>query len=85
MSTRTTRVDLAEHDLLELVVERQDTSTSNTTEDVGTRTLEERLHALLGNDLRAGIEHRLVVNTSTRGHHHATTKRPISRKNVKRS
>ena len=78
MLTRTTRVDLAEHDLLELVVERQDTSTSNTTEDVGTRTLEERLHALLGNDLRAGVEHGLVVNTSTRGHHHTTTASIVS-------
>ena len=69
----TTRVDLAEEDLLELVVERQDTSASNTTEDVGTCTLEERLDTLLGDDLRPSIEHGLVVNTSTRSHHHATT------------
>lgn len=48
----TTGVDLAEHDLLELVVERQHTSTSNTTENVGTGTLEERLDTLLGDDLQ---------------------------------
>ena|SRR6188768_1976593 len=69
----TTGVDLAEHDLLELVVERQHTGTSNTTEDVSTSTLEERLHALLGNDLRASVEHGLVVNTRAGSHHHATT------------
>ena len=38
---QTTRVDLAEHDLLELVVERQHTSASNTTENVSTSTLKE--------------------------------------------
>jgi len=37
----TARVDLAEHDLLEFVVERQHTSASNTTENVSTSTLEE--------------------------------------------
>jgi len=69
----TSRVDLAEHDLLKLVVEGQHTSTSNTTENVGSSTLEEGLGTLLGNDLRAGIEHGLVVNGSTRSHHHTTT------------
>ena len=66
-------VDLAEHELLELVVQGQDTSTGNTTEDVGTGTLEERADTLLGNDLRAGVHHRLVVDSATRGHHHTTT------------
>ena len=70
---RSTRVDLAEEDLLDLVVERQHTSTSHTTKDVGTSTLEERANTLLGNDLRAGVEHGLVVNTTAGGHHHATT------------
>ncbi len=80
-ATRTTGVDLAEHDLLELVVERQDTSTSDTTEDVGTSTLEERLGTLLGDDLRSGIEHGLVVNGATRSHHHATTVGRVSKGN----
>ena len=71
--TPTSRVDLAEHDLLELVVERQHTSTSNTTENVGTSTLEEGLGTLLGDDLRASIEHGLVVDSSTGSHHHTTT------------
>lgn len=73
MKQFTHRVDLAEHELLGLVVERQDTSTSNTTEDVGTGTLEERLHTLLGNDLRTGVEHGLVVDGTTGSHHHSST------------
>ena len=71
--TRSTGVDLAEHDLLELVVEREHTSTSDTTEDVGTGTLEQRPRTLLGDDLGASIEHGLVVDSTARGHHHATT------------
>ena len=71
--TLTSRVDLAEHDLLEFVVEGQHTSTSNTTENVSTSTLEEGLGALLGNNLGTGIEHGLIVNRSTRSHHHTTT------------
>jgi len=66
-------VDLAEHELLHLVVEGQDTGTGNTTEDVGSSTLEERLNTLLGDDLRTGINHGLVVDSTTRGHHHTTT------------
>lgn len=66
-------VDLAEHELLELVVERQDTGTGNTSEDVGSGTLEERLDTLLGDDLRTGVDHRLVVNGTTRGHHHSSS------------
>lgn len=69
----TSRVDLAEHDLLKLVVEGQHTSTSNTTENVGTSTLKQGLGTLLGDDLRAGIEHGLVVDSSTGSHHHTTT------------
>jgi len=69
----TSRVDLAEHDLLKLVVEGQHTSTSDTTENVGTSALEEGLGTLLGNDLRASVEHGLIVNGSTRSHHHTTT------------
>lgn len=71
--SRATRVDLAEHELLELVVEREDTSTGDTSEDVGAGTLEERLDALLGNDLAGGVHHVLVVDGATRGHHHSSS------------
>lgn len=64
---------LAEEDDLELIVDRQDTSTGDTTEDVGTGTLEERLDTLLGDDLAGGIHGTLVLDGLTRGHHHATT------------
>jgi len=69
----TTGVDLAEHQLLELVVQRQDTSTGNTTENVGTGTLEEGLDTFSLDDLRTGVHHVLVVDLGTRGHHHTTT------------
>jgi hypothetical protein len=59
--------------LLELVVQRQDTSTGNTTEDVGTGTLEEGLDTFSLDDLRTGVHHVLVVDLGTRGHHHTTT------------
>jgi hypothetical protein len=52
MKLHTTGVNLAKHDLLELVIERQHTSTSNTTKDVSTSTLEERLGTLLSDDLK---------------------------------
>lgn len=74
-STRSARVDLAKHNLLELVVERQHTSTSNTTEDVRAGTLEEGLVALLGDNLGVAVEHGLVVNGTAGRHHHATTKK----------
>ena len=69
----TTGVDLAEHELLELVVKRQDTSSGDTTENVGSRTLEERSNSLLGDNLGSSIEHALVVNGSSGSHHHTTT------------
>lgn len=53
---------LAEHEQLHLVVDGQHTSTGNTTEDVGTGTLEERLDTLLGDDLLEGIDGRLVLD-----------------------
>jgi hypothetical protein len=70
---RATGVDLAEHDLLELVVQGEHTSASNTTENVGTSTLEERANTLLSDDLRASVEHGLVVSGGTGSHHHAAT------------
>jgi hypothetical protein len=66
-------VDLAEHELLHLVVEGQDTGTGNTSKDVGTGSLEERLGTLLGNDLGSSVEHGLVVDGSTGGHHHSSS------------
>lgn len=53
---------LAEHEELDLVVDGQDTSTGNTTEDVGTSTLEERLDTLLGDDLATSVDGRLVLD-----------------------
>ena len=53
---------LAEHEELGLVVDGQDTSTGNTTEDVGTSTLEERLDTLLGDDLATSVDGRLVLD-----------------------
>lgn len=64
---------LSEEEELELIVDGQDTSTGDTTENVGTRTLEQGLDALLGNDLLEGIEGRVVLDGLTRGHHHAPT------------
>lgn len=64
---------LAEHDQLKLVVDGEHTSTGNTTEDVGTSTLEERLDTLLGDDLATSVDGALVLDGLTRGHHHTTT------------
>jgi len=69
----TTGVDLAEDELLEFVVHGQDTGTGNTSEDVGTSSLEQGLDSLLGDDLGTSVEHALVVGTGTsRGHHHSS-------------
>lgn len=53
---------LAEHQQLGLVVDGQDTSAGDTTQDVGTSTLEQRLDTLLGNDLAGGVHGRLVLD-----------------------
>jgi hypothetical protein len=53
---------LAEHEELGLVVDGQDTGTGNTTEDVGSGTLEERLDTLLGDDLATSVDGRLVLD-----------------------
>jgi len=54
--TGTTLEFLAEEDQLDLIVEGKDTSTSDTTEDVGACTLEQRSYTFLGNDLLEGLE-----------------------------
>lgn len=64
---------LSEEEELELIVDGQDTSTGDTTENVGTSTLEQGLDTLLGDDLLEGIEGRVVLDGLTRGHHHAPT------------
>ena len=71
--TRSTLELLAEHDELGLVVDGQDTGTGNTTENVGTSTLEERADTLSGDDLAGGIHGTLVLDGLTGGHHHTTT------------
>jgi hypothetical protein len=53
---------LAEQDELDLVVDGEHTGTGNTTEDVGTSTLEERLNTLSGDDLAGSIESGLVLD-----------------------
>ena len=47
---------LAEEDQLDLVVDGEHTSTGDTTEDVGTGSLEQRLDTLVGHDLVEGVE-----------------------------
>lgn len=71
--TGSTLEGLSEEEDLELIVDGQDTSTGDTTENVGTSTLEERLDTLLGDDLAGGIESVLVLDGLTRGHHHSSS------------
>ncbi len=53
---------LAEHEKLNLVIDGQNTSTGNTTEDVSTGTLEEGSDTLSSHDLGGGIEGALVLD-----------------------
>lgn len=69
----TTLEGLSEEQELELIVDGQHTSTGDTTEDVGTSTLEQGLDTLLGDDLLESIEGRGVLDGLTRGHHHTPT------------
>ena len=55
---------------LELVETGEDTSASNTTEDVGTSTLHHAHEALVLQDLHAAVDGALVLGAATRGHHH---------------
>jgi hypothetical protein len=71
--TRSTLELLAEEDELGLVVDGEHTSTGDTTENVGTSSLEERLDTLSGDDLAGSIHGTLVLDGLTGGHHHATT------------
>ena len=60
--TRSTLESLAEHEQLDLVVDRKHTGTSDTTENVGSSTLEQRSDTFSGNDLATGIQGRLVFD-----------------------
>ncbi len=60
--TRATLELLAEHEQLGLVVDGEHTGTGDTTENVGTCTLEERLDTFLGDDLAAGVDGGLVLD-----------------------
>jgi hypothetical protein len=64
---------LAEHQDLHLIVDGQHTGTGDTTENVGTSTLEEGLDTFLGDNLATSIERRLVLDGFTGSHHHTTT------------
>jgi hypothetical protein len=55
------------------IVDGEHTSTGNTTENVGTSTLEERSETLGGKDLASSIQRTLVLYGLARRHHHATT------------
>merc|ERR1712024_232479 len=55
---------------LELVETSEDTSASNTTEDVGTSTLHHAHEALVLHDLHGAVDGTLVLDSTTRGHHH---------------
>jgi len=59
-------------DLLELVETGQDTSTSDTTEDVGASALHHGHEALVLEDLHTAVDGALVLDGSAGGHHHTT-------------
>ena len=59
----TTLEGLSEHEELDLIVDGEHTGTGDTTEDVGTSTLEERSRTLSGEDLTGGIERALVLDS----------------------
>lgn len=61
---------LAKDNHLELVIHSKDTSTRNSTKDVGASTLEEGLGTLLRQDLLESIQGALVLDGLSRGHHH---------------
>ena len=58
-------------DLLELVETSQDTGTSHSSENVGSGSLHQRHESLVLQDLNSAVNGSLVLDTATRGHHHA--------------
>ena len=60
--SRSTLEGLAEHEQLNLIVDGEHTSASDTTEDVSTSAFEQRSDTLLSNDLATGIHGGLVFD-----------------------
>merc|ERR1719461_28979 len=58
---------------LELVESCQDTSTSHSSQDVGSSSLHHGHEAFVLQDLQAAVNGSLVLDTSARGHHHTSS------------
>ena len=58
---------------LEFVESSQDTSTGNTSQDIGAGTLHHGHEALVLEDLHAAIDGAVILDGGTRGHHHTST------------
>merc|ERR1719430_1656886 len=58
--------------LLELVETSKDTSTGNTSQDVGTSSLHHGHEAFVSQDLSAAVNGALVLDAATGGHHHTS-------------
>lgn len=61
--TGSTFEGLAKQKKLGLVIDGKHTSTSNTTENVGTRTLEKRLDTFFSDDLASSVQRGLVLHS----------------------
>merc|ERR1712019_88465 len=59
--------------ILNLIKTRNDQRTTNTSQDVGTSTLEERTDTFVLNDLHTTVHGRFVVDTGTGSHHHSSS------------
>lgn len=70
-STRS--VLLSKEKYLQLVITREHTSASNSTKNVGTSTLEQRLGTLVLQDLLEGIQRTLVLDSLSGCHHHSSS------------
>merc|ERR1719308_746235 len=60
-------------DLLEFVKSSQHTSSSNTTENVGSSSLHQRHESLVLHDLDSAVNGSLVLDSTTGGHHHTSS------------
>merc|ERR1719348_1366071 len=60
-------------DLLEFVKSSQHTSSSNTTENVGSSSLHQRHESLVLHDLDSAVNGSFVLDSTTRGHHHTSS------------
>ena len=58
-------------DVLELVEASEDTSSGNSSQDVGSGSLHHGHEALVLQDLDSAVNGALVLDTAARGHHHA--------------